>query len=116
MATWCTNYRRQLGNVAQAQAQLAGDENFVFVAISVETNIDDSKLATYTQNTGFDWPFAIATPDLLLALVEEYGRTITNPPSTPHFIIRPDGSTTELVTGFEGPETIITQLQAIHTG
>lgn len=116
MATWCTNCRRQLGNVAEAKAQLGDSEDVVFVSLSVETNIGDGDLANYTEETGFDWAFAVATPEMLVSLVETFGQSITNPPSTPHFIIRPDGSTTELTTGFEGPDEILQNLEAESQG
>jgi thiol-disulfide isomerase/thioredoxin len=116
MATWCTNCRRQLGNVSQAKAQLGDSEDVVFVSLSVETNIGDGDLANYTQETGFDWAFAVATPEMLVSLVETFGQSITNPPSTPHFIIRPDGSTTELTTGYEGPDEILQNLEAESQG
>jgi thiol-disulfide isomerase/thioredoxin len=116
MATWCTNCRRQLGNVSQAKAQLGDSEDVVFVSLSVETNIGDGDLANYTQETGFDWAFAVATPEMLVSLVETFGQSITNPPSTPHFIIRPDGSTTDLTTGYEGPEEILQNLEAESQG
>jgi major membrane immunogen (membrane-anchored lipoprotein) len=109
MATWCTNCRRQLTNVQAARSQL-NNEDVVFVALSVETNISDAELAQYTEDTGFDWIFAVATPGLLDELVSIHGRSIINPPSTPHFIIRPDGTTTELVTGIESPDQLITQI------
>ncbi len=109
MATWCTNCRRQLSNVSAARAQFGDD--VVFVGLSVETTISNDDLKAYTDSTGFDWVFAVATPELLQELVALYGQTITNPPSTPHFIIRPDGSTTDLVTGIEGVEEIVTQIQ-----
>jgi thiol-disulfide isomerase/thioredoxin len=116
MATWCTNCRRQLGDVAQAKAQLGDSEDVVFVALSVETNIGDGDLANYTQETGFDWAFAVATPEMLVSLVETFGQSITNPPATPHFIIRPDGSTTDLTTGFEDPDEILQNLEAESQG
>lgn len=116
MATWCTNCRRQLTNVSQAKAQLGDSEDVVFVSLSVETNIGDGDLADYTQETGFDWAFAVATPEILVSLVESFGQSITNPPSTPHFIIRPDGTTTELTTGFESPEEILQNLAAESQG
>ena len=109
MATWCTNCRRQLTNVSSARAQL--DDSVVFVALSVETNIANEDLKQYTESTGFDWVFAVATPELLRELATLYGQTITNPPSTPHFIIRPDGSTTDLVTGIKGVEAIMSEIQ-----
>jgi thiol-disulfide isomerase/thioredoxin len=111
MATWCTNCRRQLSNVQQARAQL-NDENVVFVALSVETNLTDAQLAEYAQSTGFDWVFAVMTAEMLQSMADQFGRTIANPPSTPHFIIRTDGSVAELVTGIEPAEAIIAQIQA----
>lgn len=97
MATWCTNCRRQLGEVQQAQAQLG--EEVVFVALSVETNISAQELGTYAQENGFDWTFAVMTPEFLAALADTFGQTIANPPATPHFVIRPDGSFGDLHTG-----------------
>ncbi len=110
MATWCSNCRRQLQNVSAAKGQLGDD--VVFVALSVETNVSDAELARYADDEGFDWLFAVATPELLQILADEYGRTIVNPPSTPHFIVRPDGSTTDLVTGIDSPETLVNDLMA----
>jgi len=111
MATWCSNCRRQLTNVLEAKQQLAEDE-VIFVALSVETTIDDSTLAKYADGAGFDWLFAVVSPELLSQLVDQFGRTIANPPATPHFVIRADGSFTELVTGIESAAQIITQIKA----
>ncbi len=110
MATWCSNCRQQLGNVAAARDQLSAEE-VVFVALSVETNISDEALADYTEQTGFDWTFAVASPEMLQELAATFGTSIVNPPATPHFIIRPDGSYSDLVTGIESPEAIISHLQ-----
>lgn len=110
MATWCSNCRQLLGNVADARSQMAG-EDVVFVALSVETNISDAALADYTEQTGFDWTFAVASPEMLQELAAAFGQSITNPPSTPHFVIRPDGSTTDLATGIKSPDAIISELQ-----
>ncbi|MDX1614474.1 MAG: hypothetical protein R3300_09200 [Candidatus Promineifilaceae bacterium] len=111
MATWCTNCRRQLMNVRQAQSQLSGEE-VVFVALSVETNIGPGDLANYANDAGFDWLFAVATPELLQQLVDQFGRAITTPPATPHFIIRPDGTFTDLTTGIESADQLVAQLAA----
>ena len=112
MATWCSNCRKQLNYVAQAKAQLESQagNGVVFVALSVEGNLPLEALAQYAEKEGFDFTFAVATPELVQALVAEFGRPITSPPSTPHFIIRPDGTTTELKTGFETPEELLAQL------
>ena len=110
MATWCTNCRQQLEIVKSLQATLP-DENVVFVALSVETTLEAATLAQYADDAGFAWTFAVITPELLQELATRFGRTITNPPSTPHFVIYPDGSTTELITGIESAEQLRSHLQ-----
>jgi thiol-disulfide isomerase/thioredoxin len=113
MATWCGNCRRQLTNVNDAKQQLASDD-VVFIALSVETNLSDGDLASYADGEGFDLTFAVLSPDLLRELAGVFGQTVSNPPSTPHFIVRPDGTTTELVTGIEPAGDIISQIAAIQ--
>jgi thiol-disulfide isomerase/thioredoxin len=109
MATWCSNCRRQLQNVREAKAQLA-DDSIVFITLSVETNMSDDALARYADNEGFDWLFAVASVNLLQALTDEYGRAVINPPATPHFIIYPAGNSTDLITGIESPEQLMSGL------
>jgi len=109
MATWCTNCRQQLGNVKDAAAR-ADTAEVVFLAISVETDLAAETLATYADNNGFDWTFAVATPELVRALAETFGQTIANPPATPHFLIYADGTHGELVTGYESGDQILASL------
>ncbi len=108
MATWCTNCRAQLRNVVQANDQL--DDDYVFIGLSVGENITNSNLANYAQQQGFDLIFAIATPEMLAELTSTFGRASITPPSTPHFVIRPDGSMTELFTGAKGVDALVSLL------
>jgi cytochrome oxidase Cu insertion factor (SCO1/SenC/PrrC family) len=110
MATWCTNCRAQMNNLRAAQSQLGDD--VVLVALSVETNLTAEQLARYADDNDFDWTFAVLTPDALAALVDAFGRAVTSPPSTPHFIIRPDGTTTDLATGIKSTDAIVAGIQA----
>ena len=113
-ATWCTNCRQQLGNVALARAQV--DADVVFITLSVEPNIGEEALASYADAAGFDRAFAAMTPEMLQMLAGEFGQTIANPPATPHFVIRPDGSTTELATGIQSPDAIVALIQGAQGG
>ena len=109
MATWCTNCRRQLDNVKAAQAQ-AGDD-VVFIGLSVETSISDTDLASYAAEQGYEsFVWAVATPELLRELAGIFGQTVANPPSTPHFIVAPDGTFGELITGIEPADLLIEQI------
>ncbi|MEO6626282.1 MAG: TlpA disulfide reductase family protein [Burkholderiaceae bacterium] len=112
-ATWCKTCRQQLGNVQQAQATLGSD--VVIITLSVEPNIAEASLKKYAQDAGFDWTFAAMPPEMLQALADRFGQTISNPPATPHFIIRPDGSTTDLATGIEVPMELIGNIRAAQS-
>ncbi len=109
MATWCANCRQQLGNVRDAKKQLGDD--VTFIALSVETTLSADELARYADDQGFDFTFAVMTPEMLRALATEFGQSVTNPPATPHFIIGPDGTTSELLTGFSTPDEIVATVQ-----
>lgn len=106
MATWCTNCRRLLQSVKEAMAK-EGAEDYVFIGVSVEGNLPDETLAEYARRWMFPLRFAVATPELVAALVAEYGREVTIPPSTPHFLVRFDGTVSGLNLGFKSPDEIL---------
>ena len=108
-ATWCGNCRRQLGDT-DAAAQQAG-ENAVFVALSVETDLDAKDMADYARQQGFDHiRFAVMSPEMLAAVKDAFGNTALNPPSTPHVAVAADGTVGDMVTGFDSPEAILSSL------
>jgi thiol-disulfide isomerase/thioredoxin len=108
-ATWCGNCRRQLGDTNRA-AQQAGDDA-VFVALSVETDLDAGDMADYAAEQGFDHiRFAVMSPEMLAAVNDAFGNTALNPPSTPHVAVAADGTVGELVTGVESPDAILSSL------
>lgn len=110
MATWCSSCRAQLEYVATAAKELDPDQ-FVFIAISVETEISNDDLARYADDAAFDWLFSVATPDALKAIVDEFGRESIVPGSTPHVIVRPDGTYDDLHTGSSKPDEIVTLMK-----
>lgn len=106
MATWCTNCRAsQLRLNADVVPQVGDD--VVFVSIDVQTQLGSNTLAEYTTTNGFEWAFAVASNDLMNALATDFGRTVSNPPSTPHFVIYPDGTVTNLQTGGSSAASVI---------
>lgn len=110
MATWCPKCKTQLQNVKQARTEL-GDQDYAFVAISVEPDLPRAELAQYAKAEGFDWTFAIATPEMLQALEKQFGQTAVAPPATPHFIIKPNGEVSDLSTGAVAPDALIARLK-----
>jgi thiol-disulfide isomerase/thioredoxin len=109
MATWCPICRAQQQSVIPVFEQLdSGD--YIFLSLSVGESVSDSTLASYADAAGFNWTFAIASPEMMSALADQFGRGVLSPPSTPHFFILPDGTTTDLTTGSESTDALIARL------
>ncbi len=108
-ATWCSNCRTQLGATHDA-AELAGDDA-VFLALSVETDLDLADMEDYQKTNGFsDIRFAVMTPELLAAMDAAFGGSALNPPSTPKVAVAANGVAGDLVTGAESAEEILSSL------
>jgi thiol-disulfide isomerase/thioredoxin len=110
MATWCTNCRQQMSVIRDQVRAQVDPEQVIFVGLSVETNLASETLASYTSTHGFDWTFAVMTPELLSELASTFGRTVTNPPAVPHFLIGPDGTTSDLRTGHHSADQLLQRL------
>jgi thiol-disulfide isomerase/thioredoxin len=83
MAIWCTTCLGQQREVVKAHA--LGD--FHSVGIDVDPNERAPDLAEYADREGFDWHFAVADRELVRLLTERFGFEVTNPPSTPTFVV-----------------------------
>jgi thiol-disulfide isomerase/thioredoxin len=95
MAIWCTTCLAQQREVVEAHA-LA---DFHSVGLDVDPNERPEDLAEYAEREGFDWRFAMADATLVDLLTDAYGFAVTNPPSTPTFVVSPDGQVSALEFG-----------------
>ena len=85
MAAWCTNCLRQQRELISLHGQI-GDAA-ISVAIDVDLNEDEALLRQHAERNGFDWRYAVATPELAQALADAFGNQFLNPPSVPMFLI-----------------------------
>lgn len=108
-ATWCSTCRRQLKDTNVAAGQ-AGDD-VAFLVLSVETNLDPAELDAYAAENGFDnLQFAVLDADGLVAFDAQFGRSVLNAPSTPKFVVAPDGTIGPMTTGLESVDEILAQV------
>ena len=94
-AVWCpicTNQQKQVRTLHEK----VGDE-VVSIALNTDPNEDRAKVAAHLERHGFDWRYAVAPPELLRALKEEFGVGILNAPSAPVVLICPDQNVRELL-------------------
>ena len=106
MAIWCTNCRRQQGDVVSALAQL-DPARVTWIGIDVDASESAEALADYSRTLGFDWPFVVAGPDLARALAAEFGDQVLSPPSTPIVVIGTDGRVTLTEFGHKSIDRIV---------
>lgn len=108
-ATWCHNCSQQLPKTNEAAGQ-AGDRA-VFLVLSVESGLDPQRVAEYQEDRDLDnLVFGVLSPEALAAFNDHFGSTVLSAPSVPKFIVQPDGSLGELMTGQESVEEILAQL------
>jgi cytochrome oxidase Cu insertion factor (SCO1/SenC/PrrC family) len=81
-------------------------ENVVFVTLDVDPNNSAASFAQYADDNGFSWVFAVATPELIRALSEQFGASVTVPPTEPQWMIRPDGSIVGLISD-SSPDSLV---------
>jgi thiol-disulfide isomerase/thioredoxin len=109
MAIWCTTCLAQQREVVDAH-QLA---DFHSVGIDVDPSERAADLAEYAEREGFDWRFAMADQELVQLLTERYGFGVTNPPSTPTFVVTADGGVRALEFGrVRSAEELVAELTA----
>jgi thiol-disulfide isomerase/thioredoxin len=109
MAIWCTTCLAQQREVVEAHELT----EFHSVGIDVDPNERADDLAEYAEREGFDWRFAMADTALVRLLTERYGFGVTNPPSTPTFVISADGGIRSLEFGYlRSAEELVAELAA----
>jgi hypothetical protein len=97
MALWCTNCRRGQMRWRDEVMPQVNMENTVFVSLTIETNLTPADALAYADENGFNWIFAVASPEMLQALNQQFGNGVNVPPSEPQWLIRPDGSLVGLI-------------------
>ncbi len=110
MARWCTNCRSSQRRVRDEVFPQMDSNQFVFVSLTVETSDTAGNMAVYANDNQFPWVFSVMTTDLLAALSSQLGASVSNPPTQPHFIIRPDGTVSGLMTGSTPSDDLIADL------
>lgn len=94
MAIWCSNCRIQQREAAAALAAVASDD-LVYLGLDVDPNEQAADLAAYSEDEGFDWPYAVASVEVARSLAAEFGDQVLSPPSTPLILVGPDGAVIE---------------------
>jgi hypothetical protein len=106
MAIWCSNCRRQQGDVKTALQSLPPDA-VTYIVLDVDPSEDGASLAAYREQNGFAGRYAVAGTTVARSLAAEFGDQVLNPPSTPIVVVGTDGQVTLTEFGHKSPDELV---------
>ncbi len=116
MAMWCPNCKKQQQQVASLHQMLGEKEDFVTVALDVDSKEDAAQLKKYAQDNKFNWIYAVAPLDVAQEIANLYGEQFLNPSATPMLVIDKTGTAHVLEFGVKGAAELKDALQPFLEG
>jgi thiol-disulfide isomerase/thioredoxin len=111
LAMWCSNCRKQQGEVQTLHDLLGERDDFVSLGIDIDPNENAEALQAYIDNHGFDWLYTVAPSEVSREIGQLYGDQYLNPPSTPMLIIDREGKVHLLPFGIKSAKSLLESLQ-----
>jgi thiol-disulfide isomerase/thioredoxin len=111
MAIWCSNCKKQQGQVKTLHGLLGERDDFVSLGLDIDSNENGDNLKSYIDANGFDWYYAVSPADASRDISSLYGAQFLNPPSTPMLIIDRKGVAHPLPFGIKSAEDLMQALQ-----
>jgi Redoxin. len=102
-AVWCPKCQRQSERLSSI------DKSVTLVGLNIDPNEDAAKVKQHAEQNGFDWRFAVAPTVMTDSLVEQFGTTVANAPSTPIIVICDSGD----VEFFSGSQQSAEKIQSV---
>ncbi|UCF99893.1 MAG: TlpA family protein disulfide reductase [Spirochaetaceae bacterium] len=87
-AVWCPVCSKQQKEIQELHQEIG--EQVISISIDVDPNEDEDLVRDHASRNGFSWLYAIAPPELIRALIDEFGTAIVAAPSSPIVLICED--------------------------
>ena len=87
-AVWCPICTKQQEKVKELHNEIG--DRFVSISLDTDPNEDMEKILEHIERNNFDWYYAVAPVEMTQVLIEEFGNSIINAPSTPMILICED--------------------------
>ncbi|OGO80672.1 MAG: hypothetical protein A3K41_01120 [Chloroflexi bacterium RIFOXYD12_FULL_57_15] len=111
LAMWCSNCKRQQGQVVALHALLGARDDFASLGLDIDSNENATALKIYVESNGFDWLYAVAPAEVSREIASLYGDQFLNPPSTPMLVIDRHGVAHPLPFGIKSAEELLNFIQ-----
>jgi peroxiredoxin len=108
-AVWCSTCTKQQKEIKKLHGRIG--EDFVSITVDVDPNEDADKVRAHVDRNGFDWLYAVASPEMTRSLIDEFGTIVVNAPSAPVIIIDEDGTARLLGRGVKSADKLEKELK-----
>jgi thiol-disulfide isomerase/thioredoxin len=106
MAIWCSKCLKQQKQVVLLHELLGERDDFASVGLDIDLNESLEDLKSFVDSNGFNWMYAVATPEMAREISQLLGDQFLNPPSTPMFIIDRQGQVHPLPFGIKSADDL----------
>jgi cytochrome oxidase Cu insertion factor (SCO1/SenC/PrrC family) len=111
MAVWCSTCKQQQEQMKALHEQMGMSDDLVTVSLDIDPNEDLDTVKSYLDTTGFDWKYAVASPDASREIASLYSDQFLNPPSAPVLIVDRHGVAHPLPFGIKSANDL---MQAVN--
>jgi len=108
-AVWCPTCTKQQREIKELHSRIG--EEFVSITIDVDPNESADNVRAHVERNGFDWLYAVASPEMTRSLIDEFGTIIINAPSAPIVLINEDGTARLLGRGVKSADKLEKELK-----
>ncbi len=91
MAMWCPTCLKQELEVQKVNDLLADRDDFVSIAMDVDSKENAEALREYIDENELDWIFVVASTEIIRDIANRYTAQLLNPPLVPMLIIDRNG-------------------------
>lgn len=89
-AVWCPTCRKQQNEIRKLHEEI-GDK-VISISLDVDPNENEELVREYALRNGFNWRYAVAPPELIRALIDQFGTAIVAAPSAPIVLLCSDAA------------------------
>jgi len=106
LAIWCSNCKKQQGQVKLLHEMLGMNKDLVSIGLDIDPNENSEDLKSYIDQNGFDWVYSVASAEVANEIGKLYGDQFLNPPSTPILVIDRKGQVHPMPFGIKSAEEL----------
>lgn len=96
-AVWCPTCTKQQNEIKKLHEEIG--EDVISISLDTDPNEDEKIVSKHITSNGFDWHYAISSPEITNSLIDEFGVNVVNAPQSPVILICQDGSARLLKNG-----------------